>query len=108
MGSAYWVCGQGFVAEHFKSCFTVLVCGSGVGVKDIQMLYDTEFGWRAAPDQESQVLRIAPMKCQRQAGAGAGMLATQCLHWKLYDGAAQRQNNLPQAWANDLDLESWG
>lgn len=40
-----------------------------------------------------------------QAGAGAGVLATQCLRWKLYDGEAWRQNRLPQAWANDSCLE---
>lgn len=65
MRGAYRVCGQGFVAEHFKSCFTVLVCGSGVGVKVIQMLCDTEFGWRAVPDQKSQELRIALVKRPR-------------------------------------------
>lgn len=41
----------------------MLACGSGVGVKDIQMLCDTEFGWKAAPDQESQDLRISPVNC---------------------------------------------
>lgn len=54
MGSAHCTCGQGLVAEHLKSCFAVLVCGSGVGGKGVQMLCDTEFGWRAARDQEGQ------------------------------------------------------
>lgn len=88
-GQCLRVCGQGLVEEQFKSCFTVLVCGSVVGVKAIQM----PFGWRAAPGQGSQ------------AGAGAGMLAAHCLCWKRYDGAAWRQSSLPRAWANNLCLE---
>lgn len=84
-GQCLRVCGQGLVEEQFTSCFPVLVWGSVVGVKGMQMLCDTEFGWRAAPDQESQ------------AGAAAGMLATQCLCWKRY-GAAWRQSSLPRAW----------
>lgn len=49
------------VRSLWWNCFTVLVCGSGVGVWGMQMLYDTEFGWRVAPDQVGQVLGTAPV-----------------------------------------------
>lgn len=97
-GQCLWVCGQGLVVEHFKGCFTVLVRGSGAWVEGIQMLCDTEFGWRAPPPGPKDSARE-----MSQAGAGAGMLVSQCLCWKLVE--LPGDSSVPQAWANDLCLQ---
>lgn len=49
--------------------------------------------------------RASPRDCTcetSQAGPGARMLATQCLHWKFYDGADWRQKCLGQGLAECL------